>query len=151
MVFGVGSPFGDDTLGWQAIDLLQEDFADRPGVELIKLAHPHDACSHSFAPDTLLIFADATDSGAAPGTVQQFTPDQLEAVASSHSSHGLGLKAAIDLLVALGHPPQAMKIFGIEMDSNGHVAAASSDIAAGLKEICIRIKSTIEHWQHTSQ
>jgi len=118
-IIGVGSPFGDDRLGWVAVETLQRSatlaaagggsisFAvlDRPGALL--LAHWHDA--------ERVIVVDAVRSGAPPGTRHRLRPGEWAATASV-SSHGFGLASALELARALGDLPQHLVLYGIEID-----------------------------------
>ena len=73
-ILGVGSPFGDDRLGWIAVDLIRDSAwyrsraagslsaqaFDRPGPALLAAM---DGAAHA-------VLIDAMQSGAAPGTVR---------------------------------------------------------------------------------
>ena len=118
-IVGLGSPFGDDRLGWVALEMLQGSAAlneggagnisfvvlDRPGALL--LTHLHDA--------ERVIVVDAVRSGAPPGTLHRLEPGKW-AASESVSSHGFGLAAALELARALDDLPPHLVLHGIEID-----------------------------------
>jgi hydrogenase maturation protease len=121
-IIGVGSPFGDDRLGWVAAESLQRSpvlnglepgrvvisILDRPGAML--LAHCHQA-DH-------VIVMDAMRSGAAPGTRHRFTAGDVTAARLPVTSHGFGVLAALELGQVLGRVPRRLVFCGIEMDAS---------------------------------
>ena len=118
-VIGTGSDFGEDRLGWQAIEVLQQSglaqscpaadigfhFCARPGNELLDLLRGADQ----------VILIDAMRSEAEPGTIRRFAADDFDALPAPLSSHILGLREALQIAAALGELPPHSIVFGIEM------------------------------------
>lgn len=113
-IIGIGSPFGDDAVGLEVAVALTASpppgceiiAADRPGVDLIHLL---DGCDN-------VILIDAICSGEAPGTLREFTFEELErSEARFVSSHDLALPAAIRLARKLGRLPSSGKVLAIEI------------------------------------
>lgn len=118
-IIGVGSPFGDDRLGWVAAESLQRSpvlnglepgrivisILDRPGAMLLAL---WDEADH-------VIVMDAVRSGAAPGTRHRFTAGDVTASRLPATSHGFGVLAALELGHVLGDLPQRLLLCGIEI------------------------------------
>lgn len=119
-IIGVGSPFGDDQLGWQAVEWLMHsglsqrfshmhlafNQADRPGALLLEQLRGTDAA----------IIIDAMQSGAVPGTLRAFTLEQLLAQPSGLlSSHAFGVAQTLALGASLGGLPRMLRVLGIEM------------------------------------
>lgn len=118
-IIGIGSPFGDDRLGWVVVEALQHSavlaaaggerisflILDRPGALL--LTHWHDA--------DCVIVVDAVRSGAPPGTRHRLEPGEWAAT-ESVSSHGFGLAAALELARVLDDLPPHLVLHGIEID-----------------------------------
>jgi hydrogenase maturation protease len=114
LVAGVGSPFGDDRVGWEVVAALEAvlqpaDAAirtcvlDRPGAGLINALH---GVRHA-------IIVDATHgSEAAPGTLCWVDPRQIE-WSSPASSHGFGLAEALALARALDAAPARIEVLAI--------------------------------------
>jgi len=119
-IIGVGSPFGQDRYGWQAVealrnsDLLQHypdglvslHRCDSPGMDLLNMMHGADG----------VIIIDALQSGSVPGTLQCLDAQDLSEECERFSSHGFGVAATLELGRALGDLPQHVRIVAIEMD-----------------------------------
>ena len=140
-IIGVGSPFGDDRLGWVAAETLQRSSAvnalepgrivisilDRPGAML--LAHCHDA-DH-------VIVMDAVRSGAVPGTRHRLSVSDLAGSRLPATSHGFGVAAALELARVLGGLPDRLLLYGIEMDASCS-GCVLSDAVAGVMPVFVR-------------
>jgi len=119
-IVGVGSPFGQDRIGWQAVealsstDLLQRfpdglvslHQCDRPGPHLLNVIRGADGA----------IIIDALQSGAEPGTLRCLEPQAFAGEADRFSSHGFGVSATLELGQSLGELPEFVRIVAIEMD-----------------------------------
>jgi hydrogenase maturation protease len=119
-IIGVGSPFGDDRLGWVAAESLQRSpvlnglepgrivisILDRPGTVLL---------THCREADHVIVM-DAVRSGAAPGTRHRFTASDVTVSRLPATSHGFGLLATLELGRVLGDLlPQRLLLCGIEI------------------------------------
>lgn len=120
-VIGVGSPFGADSLGWDAVDALSASgvLADYPDglVTLQRLDRPGAALLEMFAVPGLVILVDAMRSGRTPGTVVALDPEDLDETGCLMSTHDFGIDSALRLARALGEIACELRIFGIEMDA----------------------------------
>ena len=121
-VIGIGSPFGDDQLGWYIVDALEQcpylpatwypvSFikADRPGINLLELMRYSDT----------VVIVDAMKSGAQEGTVRRFTATEIEGINTPVSSHGFGVAAALAMARALDQMPERLVLYGIEAGETG--------------------------------
>jgi hydrogenase maturation protease len=117
-IFGIGSPFGADRIGWLVIDQLRTHFADNPHIVLDALTQPTNIFTHTFEATDRIIFIDAMISDRAPSSVELFTTRQLEGGAPRLSSHGIDLKTTVDLLIGMGFPADRISVCGIEMVSD---------------------------------
>jgi hydrogenase maturation protease len=112
-VIGLGSPFGDDRVGWRVIELLgtllptQIDCValDRPGAALINWMQGVDH----------LVLIDALKSGAPPGSIVTLTTEDLKTENPRLSGHMLALSDTLRLAETLGHLPARIDVYGIEM------------------------------------
>jgi len=116
-VVGVGSPYGDDSLGWEVVRQLRlhpkikqlsaQDVviqcADRPGIDLLNIINQ--------AHTALIIDAAATDFP--PGTITRLENEDIETVLQSTSTHDFGVLETIALGRALNQLPQKVVILGI--------------------------------------
>lgn len=119
LILGVGSPFGADRLGWQAVAALERrplaaefphlaircEQSDRPGSRLLTLLGQADAA----------IIIDAMRAGLPEGRVRRFSVAELGAEAGLMSTHGFGVAEALALGRALGGLPEEIVVVGIEM------------------------------------
>ena len=117
-VIGLGSPFGDDRIGWQVVALLVEDSlpagadavsCENPGRDLLPLL---DGMPH-------VILVDALRGAGRPGEILRCTRDDLAKAPDRWSSHGLGVVDMLDLAASLGCLPARLEIIGIEVGSEG--------------------------------
>ncbi|MGE5242551.1 MAG: hydrogenase maturation protease [Bacteroidota bacterium] len=143
LILGIGSPFGDDCLGWVAVEALQRSAAlaatagsiafaalDRPGAML--LAHWRNA-------DNVLLI-DAIRSGAVPGALHCPGSGDIAAAGLPASSHGFGVVAALDLGRALGELPGGVFLYGIEMDPAHVGPSLSPAVQAALPVLVARVE-----------
>ncbi|MFC1748378.1 hydrogenase maturation protease [Pseudomonadota bacterium] len=118
-VAGIGSPFGDDTLGWRVIELLQGsdrlkphlpqlsfDKLDRPGAGLVSYLE-------SKLPTVLI---DAMCSGGKAGIIKTWSEINIGQAQGLLSSHGFGVRDALSLAEALAVLPEQLLVIGIEVD-----------------------------------
>lgn len=114
-ILGIGSPFGDDRIGWEAAQRLAGKFDparvsvsahDRPGVQLIALMRGA----------ATVVLLDAVKSGAAPGTLHRLEGEAVQDAAAQHaSSHGFGISEALQLAQQLGELPPRVILLGMEV------------------------------------
>ena len=97
-VIGVGSPQGDDALGWRVIEQLQQKKLPE-SVELLCLDRPGPSLLHYLQGVDKVLLVDAADMGLAPGSVRCFPAEQLPQLDSVTclSSHGWGLHETLQL------------------------------------------------------
>lgn len=137
-VIGLGSPFGDDRVGWRVIELLRTHVPtqidcvtlDRPGAALINWMQGVDQ----------LVIVDALESGMQPGSIVTLTPEALKNDNARLSSHMPALSDTLHLAETLGQLPARIDIYGIQLsDLGGHrlsesVATAARELASLLAE-----------------
>lgn len=132
-VIGLGSPFGDDCIGWLAVERLRHapwprrfslgltlHVLDRPGVGLL----------HAMKGARAVVLVDAIRSGAPPGTLHRLTGQDLVPTEVPVSTHDLGVAAAIELAAALGELPEYLVLLGIEIDDPTRSGPLLSPVAA---------------------
>jgi hydrogenase maturation protease len=133
-ILGVGSPLGDDDLGWWAVDLLEcSDLSERlrpHRLELTRLDRPGPLLLDALKGADLVLLLDAMVSGAAPGTTRRLDPGELETLLAPVSSHGLDLPASLALARSLGIVEPRMIVIGIEvgMDRESQARTLTSEL-----------------------
>lgn len=131
-VVGIGSPFGADRIGWRVVDELRRRPVVRRWGEKVRLStldRPGTGLMEQWRGADLVILVDGMLSGAAPGMVRCVRPDELRAIFSQYSSHGLGVAETFALAQALGSAPRSLTVIGVELtDDEGcqREAAASA-------------------------
>jgi hydrogenase maturation protease len=119
LVVGIGSPHGDDGIGWLAAKRLKsllppQAWVVTPRVPLDLLA--------DLQPDGRCIVLDAVDAGSPRGQIfhveWRANPNQKSFPSFPHpvrsSTHDWGLAATLELAAALGRCPETVVLFGIE-------------------------------------
>ncbi len=130
VLIGLGSPHGDDQLGWIAVDRLQpllpaEIITHKIGsaIKLVDCLEGHETA----------VVIDATAPAGRPGTHRSFLWPCPELIAgSAWSTHGVGLVEALRLAEALGRLPRRVQIDTIEAAGTTPGAALSDAVARGL-------------------
>jgi hydrogenase maturation protease len=133
LIVGLGSPHGDDQLGWVAIDRLRPRLpagitADKVtgGLELLQCLGGHDAA----------IVIDAAAPAGLPGTIRSFAwPSPELARCAPGSTHGLGLVQALQLAETLGRLPGRVSIYTVEAFDISPCAPLSRNVAARLDAV----------------
>ena len=149
-VIGIGSPFGDDHLGWEIIDRLQNHpdierydgeqlnlrQCDRPGVMLLEvLRDTHHA-----------ILIDAVLNPVQPGELVCLNEHQISSDVLPLSSHGFAVAEAIKLGRQLGDLTANIMLMGITTDA----CAPGSFSEKLLQQLCDRVVQQIEDVLSTS-
>ena len=146
-VLGIGSPFGDDQLGWEVVKLLQQQerlhhfiphqlhltCCDRPGMYLLELMRN--------ATDVFLI--DAVKTGAAIGTLHCFKNEDIEDLGHALSTHGLGIAEAMRIGAALHELPEHVTLYGVEIAEVQLQFALSAPITAAIAALSVRLEADI--------
>lgn len=90
----------------------------------------------------LCIVVDAMDAGEPAGTIREFDAGQLVTgvvpeQAISMSSHGVRLKDALELGLALGPPyiPNELRVFGIQIDA-GRAGFGTGRLSTAVEQAC---------------
>lgn len=124
-VIGLGSPFGDDQVGWWIAERLRQRvppsiarvlIRDRPGTSVLE--------EIAGGPAAMLI--DAAHTGAAAGTIQCLSPAEIEPRAGVWSSHDMRLGESLCLGRALGILPADLRLYLVSIDPSGAVEPTAS-------------------------
>lgn len=149
-VLGIGSPFGDDQIGWEVVRLLQQKnslqafedgslellISDRPGLRLLELMQ--DA--------SLVYLIDAMQTGLEPGMVHRFHQEELLQLPRGLSSHALGISESLEIGSVLGLLPETIILYGIEMQPNQVQGGLSSVGRDAVTELADTLTREIMQW-----
>ena len=119
-VLGIGSPFGDDQLGWKAVDLFQKQKDLQPFLLVGRLSfeccdRPGPALLDYMNGVSTVFLIDAVKSHSPLGTIHRYKEDEIESNCKTFSSHGFGLAEAIQLGRVLDVLPKNLILYGIEV------------------------------------
>lgn len=144
-VVGLGSPFGDDQVGWRVADALERG-PDRACVWVLRLDRPGPALLDAIAGRAEAILVDAAATGSSPGTVHRLDTEDILTAPPVASSHGLGLAHALRLGRALGILPPRLTLFLVSIDPHlaeepdtrlsPSVQAAVEPLVARIRRLC---------------
>ncbi len=142
-IIGIGSPFGDDQIGWQVLDALKDRLP--PDVELIKLDHPGTGLIPLLEAIHQVILIDAMQGGGAAGTIRHFSHDEWADYQNGLSSHGVGVFDALMLAKELGVLPETVELYGIEIGTAMPGDASSEAVMAAAEDLAGKIASLVGH------
>ena len=131
-VLAVGSPHGDDRVGWQVGRRLEACWRGDPRVQVRCLDRPGaDLVRHLEGADVALI-VDALRSRAPAGHAVEVDPEQLDGGAAGISSHGLGVVRALELAAALGSMPRDVRVLGITVGADPDPVTMGPEVSAAV-------------------
>ena len=127
LIIGLGSPHGDDQLGWVAIDRLRPKVPN--GVVAHRVRHGVELLEHLEGHERAVVIDAAAPTGR-PGAIRSFVwPCPELALCASVTTHGLGLVEALQLAGALGRLPSSVIIHTIEARNLAPLGSLSADLA----------------------
>jgi hydrogenase maturation protease len=142
-IIGIGSPFGDDRLGWVAAERLRDSPAVQAAAERIDISvldgPGNELIAQWKGADTVVVI-DAVRSGAMPGTVHCLDAAEIGDDVRLISSHGFGLASALALGRALGELPNRTYVCGIELDPAHSAENLSPAIRAALPQLLHQVE-----------
>ncbi len=143
LLVGIGSPRGDDSVGWE----IARQVADRAGDSLlVRCARtPAELLDWLDGIDTLDV-CDALVSEATVGSIYcwQWPAPEIER-APFGGSHDLSLVAVLVLAESLGRLPPRVRIWGVGIDPAGSLESLSPVAAAAVPSIVDRICGVLLH------
>jgi hydrogenase maturation protease len=115
-VVGVGSPHGDDRVGWWLAERLAQRVEVGDEFQVACVASPLDLVEGLEGVGTLIVADAVHGGGGAPGTVviRQWPDEDGLTEGLDASTHGLGVIDALRLAVVLRRLPGRVILFGVE-------------------------------------
>lgn len=131
LAVGLGSPHGDDRVGWEVIDRLavRTDLPvakARDGTELLQIISGR----------VQVLVIDAAAPSGHPGRMRQFEwPVHDLHTAGLVSTHGLGVVEALQMAQTLGCAPQRATVITIEADQTDPLCSLSDDVERSIDRL----------------
>ena len=146
LLIGIGSPYGDDQLGWKIIEELEQQTSLHGQMTFYKSKGSGTDWYSLLAGHDRLVFFDAQIS---PNPVGSITPIELneldQAIAKhSHSTHGVSLSESILLADSLGLLNMSVQIFGISVGAAPSIDQLSDNLSQNLSSIAAQLLETIK-------
>lgn len=141
-VLGIGSPFGDDQVGWRVAEALKQQLSmrrviieshDRPGIRLIELMS---------GANTVFII-DAVKSNSKIGTIHYAKNNEIFKEEHKLSTHDIGISQALQLGSALNALPENVIMYGIEIDTIIFGTTLSQHVESAIEQVVIQLKNEI--------
>lgn len=143
-VLGIGSPLGDDRVGWLVAERLRQIHAGNETIDIAVLDRPGPAVLDALADCETAILVDAVVSGGIAGTIHRLDLESdLDKLPNLLSSHGFGLADSLRLGAALGRLPARLLIYGIEVHPGAATAAPSSGAVRAAQAVAAEIATLI--------
>lgn len=144
-ILGVGSPHGDDQIGWR---LVEEVARLRPDLGVEVLSHPLALLDIDLDCDAFIV-VDACQTGAPAGTVLERVWPWEAAPQVERATHGYSLTAALMLAERLCQLPPEVRLFGVEVKAAGEapLEGLSSELSLALPDLCRRLRDLISEWE----
>lgn len=146
-VYGIGSPFGEDRVGYEVISLLQQTDRLKPYIpDLLQLKYldrPGPSLLEHMKVSNIVFLIDAMMTGAMIGTLHRYHNQEITQLQSHWSTHQLGVVHAIQLGTALNCLPDEIILLGIEIDKYSFHDSLSPAVKEGIKKLAIEIEKEI--------
>jgi len=114
-IIGLGSPFGDDRVGWRVAEALAAILSPAQ-ARILSLDRPGPALLEELAGEAPVILIDAAATDDPAGTPYRLDDSAGASAAETVSSHGLGLAQTLQLGRALGLLPPQLDLYLISID-----------------------------------
>ena len=142
-ILGIGSPSGDDQVGWLTVDALLAAEVLSTGIDIQKLDRPGATLVTLLDDAAWVILIDAMQSHDAIGRIRRFGADDWPAYQHGLSSHGFGVLDALALARELGSLPRRLDLYGIEIGSANPGEPASKEIQAAALQLALQIAADL--------
>jgi hydrogenase maturation protease len=141
-VLAVGSPHGDDRVGWEVVERLRQELA-LVGVQTRVLHDPLSLVEH-LEGAAGIVLVDACRSGAEAGSLFRLAwPARGLDTAGGPSTHGFGVASALALAEALGRLPRQVVLLGVEAQACEPGEDLSPPVRQALPELCRRVLAEV--------
>lgn len=116
-IIGIGSPHEDDELGWQAIDVLQQNKKiqnmEEKGLSLFTLDRPGILLAESIKNYEHVLIIDAMKPGSTRDPLVWIDVSKINLIGNKFSSHNIGLAESLELIREINTLPKDIALLAI--------------------------------------
>lgn len=145
-VLGIGSPHGDDRIGWLVAQALNDSFS-APEVNILTLDRPGATLLQYLDGAKGAILIDALRGPHAPGTISSLSRRRLLKEVGQWSSHLVGIPEALELGSALDMLPEQLILMGIQASPPvPYEDEVTPALIQAVPEAVARVRSELRAW-----
>jgi hydrogenase maturation protease len=141
-IIGLGSPFGDDDVGWRVIDAMRSQVDE--GVDLVALDRPGALLADRLCDVDHLVVVDALQDPRHVGIARRVEPADLAGPDIDCGSHQLRLADQLALAAVLGWQPETVELWTVSIGSLGH---RSPDVSRAVARLARRLAEAVRGWR----
>jgi hydrogenase maturation protease len=141
-IIGVGSPFGNDDIGWRVIDTLQRSNNVPRHVDLVSMDRPGISLLHLLQGAKRVILVDALLAAARYGEILILEQTQIRAPEKLYSSHDLDVAGTLQLAAKLELLPEQLSIVALAIDPDREQPVADTLIVQMANVVCSELART---------
>lgn len=147
LLAGLGSPFGDDQLGWRVVDNVAHFEPQTASIVRLRSA---DQLLDRLSGVARLVVCDACQGAGPVGSWHRWRwPDKELAALRCGSTHDLGLAAVLTLAERLGQLPPSVTIWAVEGARVDAVREPGGDLSPAVEQalfdVAARIAAELHH------
>jgi len=143
-IVGIGSPHGDDAIGWQVVAELERALPARTGFEYHRVDGGQRLLDLLDGAGSLILI-DALAGDDVPGTMLRFVwPEECVESLRPGSTHDLGPAAALKLAECLGTAPAMILVYGIAAAGFHPGESLSPELVRAIPEIVNKLRFDLE-------
>ena len=143
-VLGIGSPHGDDQIGWVLVDELQK-LSPHPDMYWEKVSAPVSSLVNQLSAYDYILAIDAAEIARAPGesVLIQNAAGALEQQESLVSSHSMGLLESWQLARALNMKLPTISLFLVQMEQSEPMKPISASLETKIPDMLEELASVL--------
>jgi hydrogenase maturation protease len=142
-VIGVGSPHGDDAVGWETLAALKRVLGQRPNLEYHAVEGGQRLLELPVGAAWIIIDAALTEGGA--GAIHRWEWPRVDwHMLRPGTTHDLGVVPALRLAETLDQLPNRVIVYGVEIEACAPQTGLSPGVAVALPELVGRLAAEVE-------
>lgn len=149
-IIGVGSPWGDDQIGWLAADAIKTLY-DTRDVEVLTVDRPGPMLIEYLGGVDKVILLDAVHGSGPSGRIYRLGGAELMCLARPQMlSHNMGVAEAVALAASLAKLPKDLCLIGVELEHATPGCDLSDAVQAALPAFIAAAQNKIQEWLQDS-